>query len=187
MRRPHNISTFFILVALTTMVSCGQRQDRKQSDTSNETVTNEVTLKDSVVKNGNVTTTISTDINKLGQLLDFKTYKPTKVKFKYTFIDNSGQNQRVSVPGPSDYSLQAILYFDSLTFEKFLEYDRKANYPSPNCNKDEFKFDWLDKGIIEELNNSKENYHGHPNFFFGPTNSKAWYLDRKILISKWTN
>jgi hypothetical protein len=187
MRRPKNISTYFIIVALTTMFSCGQHQDTNQSITPTDTVTAEIALKDSVVKNGNVTTTISTDIGKLGQLLDFKTYRPTKVKFKYTFIDNSGQNQRISVPGPSDYSLQTILYFDSLTFEKFLDYDRNADYPSPNYNKDEFKFDWLDKEIMDELNNSKENYHGHPNFFFGATNSKAWYLDKKILISKWTN
>lgn len=169
------------------MISCGQNQESGKKYNSNDNQTTAQVFKDSVIKNGNITTTISTDIEKLGQLLNFKTYKPTKVKFKYTFIDNTGQNKRLSVPGPSDYSLQALLYFDSLTFEKFIDYDRNADYPSPNYNREEFKFDWLDKEILNELNNSKENYHGHPNFFFGTTNAKAWYLDKKILISKWTN
>jgi len=169
------------------MVSCGQKQDGKESNTSTDTLTTEKTVKDSIINNGNITTTISTDIDKLGQLLDFKTYKPTKVKFKYVAIDNSRQNDRLSVPGPSDYSLQALLYFDSLTYEKFLDYDRNANYPSPNYNQDEFKFDWLDKEIMQELDNSNENHHGHPDFFFGTTNGKSWYLDKKILITEWTN
>ena len=185
MRRPNIISICFIIVALIALISCGQYQTSKQSNTY--TLNTDLAFKDSVVKNGNVTTTISTDIEKLGQLLDFKTCKPFRVKFKYTFIDNSGQNQRLSVPGPSDYSLQALLYFDSLTFEKFIEYDRNSHCPTPNYSKEEFKFGWLDKNILEELNNSRENYHGHPDLFFGSTNSKVWYLDRKILISKWTN
>jgi hypothetical protein len=187
MKHPNKTSTYFIIVALTTLISCGQNQDGKKSKTSTDTFTTETALKDSVVKKGNVTTTISTDINKLGKILDFKIYKPTKVKFKYTYIDNSGQNERLSVPGPSEYYLQAILYFDSLTFEKYLDYDRHADYPSPNFNKDEFQFDWLDKEILTELNDSSENYRGHPDFFFGTTNGKYWYLDKKILISKWSN
>ncbi len=187
MRRLNNISAYFIMVALTTIVSCGQNQDRKQSRSSIKNVITDIPLQDSIVKNGNVTTNISTDIDKLEQLLDFKTYKPSKVKFKYAFIDNSGQNQRLSVPGPSDHSLQALLYFDSLTYEEFLDDDRKAEYPSPNRNKDEFKFDWLDEDILEELDNSKEDDHGRTSFFLGSTNSKVWYLDKKILISKWTN
>ncbi len=169
------------------MVSCRQNENKEKNVNPIDNLTTSIISKDSVIKNGNVTAAISTNIEKLGQLLDFKTYKPAKVKFNYTAIDNSGQNQRLSVPGPSDYSLQALLYFDSLTFEKFLNYDRNADYPSPNYSRDEFKFDWLDKEILTELNNSKENYHGHPDFFFGTTNGKLWYLDKKILISKWTN
>lgn len=142
-------------------------------------------LVDSIVVVDNVTTTFSSDMNKLSKLLDFKKYKPEKVKFRYTFIDNSGG--RTSVPGPSDYSLQAVLYFDSLTFEEFHEFDRSADYPSPNFDKEEFKFDWLNKSILSEIDHSQENYHGHPDFFFGTRNGKCWYLDRKILISYFTN
>jgi len=144
------------------------------------------TNQDTTFVEGNVTTTISTSIEQLGRFLDFKTYKPVRVRYKYVFIDNSGQHERIAVPGPSDYTLQALLYFDSLTFEKFRDHDRYADYPSPGYNKSEFMFDWLDKDILTELENSKPNYHGHPDFFFS-SKGKAWYLHRKILISKWTN
>jgi len=187
MRRPFNISTILSLAILTSILSCGQKQDEKQTISSADTTKVARTLKDTTYVNGNVTTTISTDIDKLAKLLDFKTYKPTKVKFKYVFIDNSGQNKRMSVPGPSDYSLQALMYFDSLTFEKFYDFDRHADYSSPNYTKEEFKFDWLDKEILTELEDSNPYYHGHPDFFFGTTNGKSWYLDKKILIQKWTN
>jgi hypothetical protein len=185
MKRLFNISTVLNLVILISIFSCGQHQDTKQT-ISKQDIT-KTPLKDTTYVNGNVTTTISEDIDKLSKLLDFKTYKPTRVVFKYVFIDNSGQNERMSVPGPSDYSLQALMYFDSLTFEKFYDFDRHADYPSPNYNKEDFKFDWLNKEILTELENSNPNYHGHPDFFFGTTNGKSWYLDKKILIQKWTN
>lgn len=133
----------------------------------------------------NAETTISTDIDKLAALLDFETYKPTKVKFKYVSIDHSQKNETVSKS--SDYSLQALLYFDSLTFEKFHEFDRHADYIPPNYTKEEFTFDWLDKEVLTELENANPNYHGHPDFFFRTTNGKSWYLDKKILIQKRTN
>jgi hypothetical protein len=135
---------------------------------------------------GNITRTISTRPEQLGKRLDFKTYKPVRVKYTYKFIDNSGSKERLTVPGPSDYSLEAVLYFDSLTFEKFLEFDRHADYPSPNFNKSEFRFSWLDNDVLTELENSDTSYHGHPDFFFG-SGGKAWYLHRKILICKSTN
>lgn len=137
---------------------------------------------------GNITTTVSKDIEKLGKLLDFKTYKPIKVKFKYVYIDNSGSNDRLSVPGPSDYSLEALLYFDSLTFRKLNDFEKNIDYYHyPNYNKSDFKFDWLDKETLNELENSNPNYHGHPDFFFGSSHGKSWYLNKKILIQKSSN
>lgn len=138
---------------------------------------------ETILVDGNNQTTISTDIEQLGKLLDFKTYKPIRVKFNYVIIGNSGKHDRLSTSGTSDYSLQALLYFDSLTFEKFYEFDRHADYSSPNYDKSEFNFEWLDKDIRLELENSTSNYHGHPDFFFG-SKGKSWYLNRKILLSK---
>lgn len=147
-----------------------------------------VTENDEVAKSQNVTETISTDINKLGELLDFSSYRPNSVKFKYTYIDNSGQNERISVPGSSDYNLEALLYFDTVTMDKFFEFFRSAKYAAPNYKKEEFNFDWLPSDVRKELLNSNSNYHGHPDFFFGTNmTGKSWYLENKILIKIHTN
>ena len=175
------------MVILIVILSCGRQKDSKQTTSNSDTIKVEATLIDTAYTNGNITTTISTDINELGKLIDFRTYKPTNVKFKYVFIDNSAQNARISVPGPSDYSLQALMYFDSLTFEKFYDFDRHADYSSPGYKKEEFEFDWLEQETLVELEKSNPNYYGHPDFFFGKTNGKSWYLDKKILLQKWTN
>ncbi len=187
MKIKSNISLFLSLAFLFCILSCEQKQAPQQTISNTETTKKDTTFKDTTFVNGNITTTISNDINKLTKLLTFKTYKPTKVMFKLVSIDNSGQNERISVPGPSDYSLQALLYFDSLTFKKIRDLDKEIDYNSPKYTKEEFKFDWLDKEILTELENSHPNYHGHPDFLFGTRNGKSWYLDKKILIQKMTN
>lgn len=165
------ISYLFIIGAL--VCSCDQNNDRQESET---------------IKKDNSSTTISTDIEKLAKLIDIKTYKPTKVKFKYTLIDNSVQNERITVPGPSDIDLQAILYFDSTTFKKLKTTFFNTDYQAPNYIKQSFDFDWLDKDIKVELFASDTIYHGHPDYFFGLGQSgKLWLLDSKLLLIKSTN
>ncbi len=167
------------LLAVCILISCNQSTDKKSD---------EVSENEKGEKSKNVTETISTDIDKLGRLLDFSTYRPTSVKFRYTYIDNSGQNNRISVPGPSDYILEALLYFDTVTMQKFYEFERNAEFDSPNFKKEKFDFDWLPNDIREELLNSNPNYFGHPDFFFGTgNNGKSWYLENKILIKTHTN
>ena len=164
------------------LFSCKHRQATEQASKKPEAVNAEAAFRDTTIVQGNVTTVFSTDIDRLGKLLNFKTYRPVKVRFKHVFRDNSGQNRRLTVPGPSDYSLQALLYFDSLTFEQFLEFDRHADYPSPDYNRTDFAFNWLDKEILTEPENSDKDYRGHPDFFFGTADGKLWYLDGKILL-----
>jgi hypothetical protein len=139
-------------------------------------------ISDSIVKEGNKTTTISTNVEELGRILDFKAYKPVKVKFKYVYYDNSGGNDRLTVPGPSDHVLQAVLYFDSLTFSKILAFDKHADFPAPNYHMHTFQFDWLDTNVLQELTHSTKNNTGHPDFFFRKGKMKCWYLDRKIIL-----
>lgn len=101
----------------------------------------------------------STDTAKLSQLIDITTYKPTHAKFKYTFINNSGQNERLSVPGPSDSYLEAALYFDSITYKQIhAQYDTsgllilkklKGKYLASEC---------LDSDSRELLLNSDAEY-----------------------------
>lgn len=172
---------------LMSLFSCRHRQGGEQASANSEPINAETAFRDTTVVQGNVTTVFSTDIDRLGKLLDFKKYRPVKVRFKYIFRNNSGQNRRLTVPGPSDYSLQALLYFDSLTFEQFSEFDRHADYSSPDYNKADFAFNWLDKEILTELENSDKDYRGHPDFFFGTANGKLWYLDGKILLANSTH
>jgi hypothetical protein len=155
------------------LFSCGQRENKKDIETT---------------KYDNISTTVSTDTSKLSKLIDIDTYKPTSVKFKYVVIDNSGQNQRLSVPGPSDNYLEGILYFDTVTFKNLKATYFHVDYLSPNFDKTDFKFDWLDDDIKNELIKSDTNYHGHPDFSFGLGHSgKLWLLDNKLLLIKSIN
>jgi hypothetical protein len=135
------------------------------------------------VKEGNKSTTFSTDTAKLSKLIDLKVYKPTHARFKYTFIDNSGQNERLSIPGPSDSYLQALLYFDSSTFNQLKKNYFNVDYPSPNYNRFDFGFDWLDADVKKELMQSDTGYHGHPDYFLGSGGrGKLWLLKNRVLV-----
>lgn len=132
-------------------------------------------------KKGNISTTVSSSVEKLGKLIDLKKYKPTEVIYKHTVIDNSGKEDRISVPGPSDYSLQAVLYFDSATFESMLDVTRKADYEMTNYTSENFRFDFIPETVIDELNKSSKHYHGNRDLFFG-SGGKIWLLDKKLLL-----
>jgi hypothetical protein len=129
----------------------------------------------------NISTTFSSSAEKLGKLIDLKKYKPTEVTYKHTVIDNSGEEDRVSVPGPSDYSLQVVLYFDSATFESMLDVTRKADYEMNNYSPEDFRFDFLPEVVMDELNKSSKYYHGNRDLFFG-SGGKIWLLDKKVLL-----
>jgi hypothetical protein len=161
------------LVLTLLLFSCGQQAKETDSDT---------------VKEGNKTTTLSTDTVKLSKLIDISTFKPTHAKFKYTFIDNSGQNERLSVPGPSDSYLQAVLYFDTTTFRQLKTKYFNADYSSPNYDRNEFNFEWLDTDIKNELLQTDTSYHGHPDYFLGlGVKGKLWFLNNKVLLTKTTD
>jgi hypothetical protein len=139
---------------------------------------------DTITK-GNVATTLSTDSAKLAKLIDLTRWRPTQVRFKYTLIDNSGKHDRMSIPGPSDSHLEAVLYFDSITFNKLRKMYFLVDYKDPDYDKQQFNFTWLDPAIKTELLAGDASYHGHPDVFFGlgPT-GKIWFLTNKCLVVK---
>jgi hypothetical protein len=165
------IKLFWIFLGTMLLFSCGPRKDKTDPDT---------------IKEGNKSITFSTDTAELSKLINITTFKPIRARFKYTFIDNSGEDQRLSAPGPSDYYLQAVLYFDSTTFSNLkMKYD-SADYPSPNLNTQNFNFGWLDEDVRNELLKSNSTYHGHPDFFLNQS-ARLWLLDNKVLLTKSTN
>lgn len=130
----------------------------------------------------NITIEISTDKNKLKKLINLSDFNPQEVKFKYTFMDNS----KGRIAGPSNSFLEAVLYFDDKTMEKIWKIDKNTDFPIPDYRKRDFKFDWLDKEIILELERSDSLKNPHPDFIFGTENGKCWYLKNKILFIKQT-
>jgi hypothetical protein len=163
---------FLVFTGIFFLCGCGQHADKIEKDTKKE---------------GNKSTTISTDIVKLSGLIDIATYKPESVKFRYIFIDNSGKNERESVPGPSDSYLEAVLYFNNETFDQISKKYVNAAYPSLNFDRKDFNFEWLESTVKDELLKSDTLHHGHPDMLFKTGgNGKLWFLNNKILLKKFT-
>lgn len=104
----------------------------------------------------------SENISELSMHINLKRYKPLKVKWIY-YRQGGPSNSRV--PGPSDYKLEAVLFFDKTTIKEL-----KENYSllsvsllSPPIN-GQYKFEWLDQNIIKKLNN-KNLINYNPYFF----------------------
>jgi hypothetical protein len=156
-----------IVLALT--MSCKEKLNNNNASPETQTV-------------GNISTTLSSDTAKLSKLINLRIYKPTAAKFKYTFMDNSGQNERLSTPGPSDSYLEAILYFDSATFAQLLKDAEQRDSTIFSLSKEKFNFDWLDQSIKDELTKSEAVYEKHSEVFAG--SSEVWFLDNKLLLRK---
>lgn len=139
-------------------------------------------------KDGNISTTISTDTSRLSKLIDITKYKPTKAKYKYVYTDNSGKDQRLSVPGPSDNYLEAILYFDNHTYSKLIAENTKLSTIS-NGRKESYQFEWLESNIKIELS-KMNNFSDFPPTFFNKSslmNGGYFMLNNKILLKLYTN
>ncbi|WP_162903387.1 hypothetical protein [Taibaiella koreensis] len=137
---------------------------------------------DSIREDGKKTEMVSTSTEELGKLIDLSRYRPQKVKFRYLFRNNAAQG-RIDIPGPSDYFVEALLYFDTATFKRL----SGLSHLLPDTNRVAFRFDWLDQEVSDELAHTTRGYRGNPDFFFKGAHGKAYYLDNKILISLWTD
>ncbi|MFN3196711.1 MAG: hypothetical protein ACE364_12230 [Chlorobiota bacterium] len=164
------ISNSIILLLVAITISCNKTDNYKSQEVE--------------VNTKNIIDSTKNDIEQLAKYLDFTTYTPYKVEYKLVKLYESGQNDIYSTFAKNpEYKIEALMYFDSVTMEKFYEFDRNADYPDPNYNIREFNFEWLSSEIENELLSSNDNYHGHPDFFFRKDgNCKSWYLRNKILI-----
>lgn len=174
------ISLFFL--------SCAGKQASETPNTDEKV--GEFVTSDSVIQYGNITTTISSDTNKLKGILKFNHFAPTSIRYHFTYIDNSGSKERVSIPGPSDYNLEAILYFDSTSFVKIRNLYKKADWIDPKYKKEEFNFAWLDTITKQQLLLSDTIPHGYIDLFWTDPNAQnchLWVLDKKILLHRSSN
>lgn len=126
----------------------------------------------------------SKDITKLEKQLNLKPAQPDSVQYKLTINNNSFG----TVPGPSDYYLEAVLYYNDSIFKRIKEEYNNVDYNAPGFKKEAFNFKWLPENIKNELNTSPENYSGHPDLFFNRNRiTRLWLLKNKVLILSYTN
>jgi len=126
--------------------------------------------------------TVSTDLNGLKNVINLDAYEPQQVAWKYWRV-GSDNNSRLSVPGPSDYALQAALYFDNQTIERIKNDYLLLSVNLMNLNKDAYKFDWLTKDKIEQVE-SYDSFDYDPYFFQkgGLKNGGFIILDEQIIL-----
>lgn len=135
-------------------------------------------------KDNKTETVTSKDIAKLKKHLNLKPAQPDSVQYKLTINNNSFG----TVPGPSDYYLEAVLYYNDSIFKRIKEEYHNVDYNAPGFKKETFDFKWLPESIKNELNTSPENYSGHPDLFYNRNrNTQLWLLKDKVLILSYTN
>lgn len=122
----------------------------------------------------------SSDISKLGKLINLEKFRPKKITYHHTYIETVNGND--SETEPKDDYLQAVLYFDPMTFKKMLELSKYEDYSKPHYPKSQFSFPWLSRELSSELENADPAYHGHPDLFFDTEDGRLWFLDQKVLF-----
>ena len=163
--------------------SCVEKKESKKE------IIGEFASSEQTLKNGNVTTIISSDTSKLNGILNFKNFTPYSVKFQYSYIDNSGEENR-TIPGPSDFNLEAVLYFDSVTFSRLMDAYNSSDSVSSNYDKNEFNFNWLDSITRNELFNSNTIPKVYIDLFWSIPNDRnchIWMLNKKLLLHRFSN
>ena len=100
-------------------------------------------------------TDFSRNIDSLAKYTNIEKYKPVNVMWKEVL--HGGKSDRMTVPGPTDYKLEAYLQFDRSTADK-LKNDYNINSDSNNIiSIEEFWFEWLPKDMLfkNKLDSSK--------------------------------
>jgi hypothetical protein len=128
---------------------------------------------------------ISNDKKKLGEIIDLSTFSPFEVQFLYA--PKGKHDGRDLIPGPTDYRLEAVLYFKIR--------DRvNRNGCSPveqnQFSRDDFNFSWLSEEIKNELNKMPVDSKGNNAscFYKGVLmHGSCFYLGNKLLLLLFTN
>ncbi len=141
--------TFLLLF---TTISCWESENSNNGEIQNTGV------KDSVT-----TGKISMNIKNLGKIINLTKYPPEQVEYKYLKLGDEN-NSRIEVPGPNDYCLEAILYFnhDDITKIKNDYLNLSVNLKPPKNQP--FIFDWLSNDF-KEMASDYDGIFYQPNFF----------------------
>lgn len=128
---------------------------------------------------------ISDDKKKLEKIVDFSTMNPDKVQFVYTPMGK--HDDRDLVPGPTDYRLEAVLYF-----KQDSRVNRQGCSPVEQnpFSSDDFNFSWLSEETKSELKEIPADAGGSNAscFYKGVLiHGSCFYLRDKILLFLYTN
>lgn len=121
----------------------------------------------------------SSSIDSLSHLLNFKQFKPIKVKYHYILFDNS----KGFPPAPSDSYLDGVLYFPDSTLQKIRKLSLEQGPANVQFTKDEFKSELLNDAELSELQNSDEKDNAFPDKVFMTFNGKIWILDHAVIVT----
>ncbi len=128
---------------------------------------------------------VSTEKEKLKQLIALEQFNPISVQFSYRTAVPSDNTDRL--PGPTDYVLEAVLYFDNIN-----NVHRNACSPvkQAQCSRDYFDFTWMDYEIKKALMLTKSETKGYEATCFykgGLLHGSYYYLKDMILVRLFTN
>lgn len=128
---------------------------------------------------------ISTDKNELAKLITLQEFNPRSAEFVYA--SKGKHSERDPVPGPTDYRLEAVLYFKSTD-----NAHRKgcAPFEESQFSRDDFNFSWLADDVREELLKTDAGTKGYVAscFYKGVLmHGSYFYLKNKILLVLFTN
>jgi hypothetical protein len=89
--------------------------------------------------------------------------------------------------GPSDYTLEAVLYHDAATFTKLREKYNNIYHTSPKKTSKDSNYKWLPKAVKDELAKSPKKNTGHSGMMLSSNpNCTLWFLNNKVLVYYFT-
>ncbi|MES2487660.1 MAG: hypothetical protein V4581_17145 [Bacteroidota bacterium] len=129
----------------------------------------------------NGTATHGTNPQNINGFIDLTTFKPTAVEYN---LDRSNEGRM----GPSDYTVEAVLYYDAATFARFREQYGKDVANDAQITKSTFNYKWLPKAVKDELAASPEAYvyRTEPFTRHGNHYCFVWFLNNKVLVYYFT-
>jgi NDP-sugar pyrophosphorylase family protein len=130
-------------------------------------------------KKSNKTEITSENTAELQNVLDISKFKPQKVKFQYTSYDNSSG----FIEGPSDYFLQAELFYDKNKIDSLKSSVDKIEADSQAISTYTFFNQWFDHKTAKDVENIQDELKIYEDFLYD-TNGKIILLENKILYKK---
>lgn len=117
----------------------------------------------------------------IDEILDLATCKPRAIEYDYAQSHRGGL-------GPTDYTVQAILYYDAATFARFREKYGNERANDSQVTKATFNYTWLPRMAKNELAASPEPYvySGAQLSRYGNPHCYLWILNNKVIVYYFT-